>query len=96
MKFGLWLVVFTVKPPILKDTLKENNGPVPFYTHSIQTPPKENNLPTITEGPVPFYTHSIQTPPKEDSLSTKDKRLGPEHVHYSEVTLLYNKFLLVL
>ncbi len=41
-----------------------------------------NNLPTKDNLKIPFYTNSIH-----NNLPTKDKRLGPERVHYSEISL---------
>ncbi len=43
---------------------------------------KEDNLPGHTKD------NYIHIPYR---FSTKDKRLGPEHVHYSEASLYYNK-----
>ncbi len=67
--------------------------PLIFTTVIAVKPPikesqKEDNA---TSLPKENIFHFIHTPykihPKEDNLPTKDKRLGPEHVHYSEVSL---------
>ncbi len=72
----------------LKQPSKDNFKKFP----SIHTPYKI----TSERGQPPYkgqskssllYTLHTKYPLKEDNLSTKDKRQGPEHVHYSDVSL---------